>query len=102
MVKKEFSKKSHFIFNRAFFSNEKKAYFVLNKSFSNFFITLMDLNKKIIVTKSTGMAKIGNSKKKKLSSQTISILVKQLLSYLNLYKITKVSIIFKIPVNKLV
>jgi len=99
--KKLILKKDHFFFNNK--GNESlKAIFVFSMSYSNIFLTLLDLNGKIISTKSTGFAKVGNSKKKKLSTQTIDILVTQFLFHLNLYKITSLSIVLKIRVNKYV
>jgi len=99
--KKVILKKDHFFFGNL--DNEPlKAIFIFSMTYSNIFLTLVDLNGKIISTKSTGFAKVGNSKKKKLSTQTIDILVNQFLFYLNLYKITSLSIVLKIRVNKFV
>ena len=53
-VYKEFSKKAHFRFfkrTRSPFQQRAEAYIVLNKSFSNFFITLLDLRGKVVVLK---------------------------------------------------
>ena len=100
MARIQIIKKNHFIFNENNFSLKNKAIFTFNESYSNIFITLLDLNKRVICTKSAGMANLGNSKKKKLSTQTIDILVKQLLIYLRLYKIEEVSIIIKAALDK--
>lgn len=109
LKKKIILKKDHFFFGNIIKDSDNniiktplKAIFIINMSYSNIFFTLVDLNGKIISTKSTGFAKVGNSKKKKLSTQTIEILVNQFLFYLNLYKITSLSIVLKIRVNKFI
>jgi ribosomal protein S11 len=67
--KKQFlHKKSHF-----FFGKYSTGFLVFNKSRSNLFLTLLDFNKKVIIAKTSGSSKVGNSKRKKLSTQAIDI-----------------------------
>jgi len=72
LKKKIILKKDHFFFGNIIKDSDNniiktplKAIFIINMSYSNIFFTLVDLNGKIISTKSTGFAKVGNSKKKK-------------------------------------
>jgi len=41
------------------------AYLLFNRTYSNIFITLLDAKQKIIITKTSGISKVGNNKKKK-------------------------------------
>lgn len=103
MAKKQLEKKQHFFLEANYKGNKiNKALFTFNSSFSNVFLTLLDLKKKVICAKSAGMAHLGNSKRKKLSTQTIDILVRQILLRVRIYRIKIISLILKSNVNKFV
>jgi ribosomal protein S11 len=97
MSKLHLFKKEHF-----YFGENNSAVFVLNTSFSNIFITLIDLKGKVISVRTAGMSHLGNSKRKKLSTQSIDVLVRQFLFYFKIYKIKNVSIILKTKINKFI
>jgi ribosomal protein S11 len=79
-----------------FFSKNKIANLVLNKSFSNVFITMLDLKYNFIICKSSGMCHVGNQKKIKKSSQIIETLINNFISIFELYNIKMFNIILKI------
>jgi len=54
-------KKKHFYFRRY----RDMAYIVLKVTFSNVFLTMIDHNKKVIISKSAGSVHLGTSKRKK-------------------------------------
>lgn len=67
----------------------------LRKTFTNLFFTLTDFNSgKVFYTVSTGMCTYGN-KRRKLSSQTIELMVARLIFFLKLYKIRRVQVVLK-------
>jgi ribosomal protein S11 len=72
---------------------------VFKRKHSNIFITLLDLRKKVIICKSSGIAKVGDSKKKKIAPQAIEKIVKYLSRYFDLYKISIVSVFLKVRVT---
>lgn len=88
-------KKIHFKFGSKF-----TAYLVLNSSRSNLFLTLLDFYKKVIIVKTSGCVGVGNSKRKKLSSQVIDNLISSFLFYFKLYKLENFILIIKRRMNK--
>lgn len=85
-------KKSYFFFG----TSTQKALLVYKKKHSNLFLTLMDLKKKVIVCKTSGIVKVGDKKKQKISPQSIELIVNKLISYLQLYAITTVIVLLKV------
>jgi len=95
MIKIVEKKKKFFLGRR----RVKRALVVFKRTHSNIFITLLDLKKKVIICKSSGIVKVGDSKKKKIAPQAIEKIVKALSSYFYLYKISIVSILLKVRVS---
>ena len=79
-----------------YFSKDKTAILVLNKSFSNVFITMLDLNYKFVICKSSGVCHLGNQKKIKKSSQIIETIIDNFISIFELYDIKHFNIILKV------
>jgi ribosomal protein S11 len=99
----KFMKKNHFYFiGRYKTTKVPKAIFTFNISFSNIFLTLLDMKRRVVCSKSTGMSNLGNSKRKKLSTQTIDILAKQFLKYLRFYKVKMITLIIKSSMHKFI
>jgi ribosomal protein S11 len=78
---------------------EKSAKIHIKKSFSNIFITLTDLNDKVIICYSSGSSMAIVSKKQKASPYAVEAIVKKLLLYLRLYNIKNLQIILKLKVS---
>jgi ribosomal protein S11 len=91
------AKKKNFFFGKK--KNLKYAIIVFKRTHSNIFITLLDLNNKVIICKSSGISKVGDSKKKKIAPQAIENIVKDLSSYFILYKISFVNIFLKVRIT---
>ena len=81
-----------------FFSKTLKnaANITINRSFSNIFITITDLRKKVVICKSSGSSGVGNLKKSKKSPQAIENIINALVPYFELYKIRNFNIILKV------
>ena len=94
--KKKLNFKMHFNFGSM---SEKKARIVLKRSYTNIFITLMDLNDQVVICKSSGSSGIKGSKRAKNSPQAIEKIVASLHAYLKLYQIQSVDIILKMRKN---
>src|SRR5271155_3674624 len=96
MVKAVVVKKKNYFFGK---KRLKCAIIVFKRTHSNIFITLLDLKKKVIICKSSGIVKVGDSKKKKIAPQAIEKIIKELSIYFNLYKIVFVKILLKVRVT---
>lgn len=86
-------KNKKFIFSNKKFNN--LANLIVNKSYSNVFITLTDLRNKVIVCKSSGSCGVGTSKKSKKSPQAVENIVKALISFFELHGLKYFNIILK-------
>jgi len=74
----------------------------LNKSYTNIFITLADMKRRVIIGKSSGSsAGIPRSKRRKIVPQAVENIFVGLSRYLKLYNIKKVIVILKIKMNVL-
>ena len=82
-----------------FFGRDKSAYIFVKKSFSNFFFTLTDLNKKVIVSCSSGSSDVFFSRKQKMSPYVVENVFKKLLFFLKLYSIKFLRISLKLRVS---
>jgi len=91
-------KKAHFLFGKKC----KIAILVINKSRSNLFFTLLDVIGQPIITKTMSSPKISNNKRKKLATQSISIIINQFKSFFYLYNIEAIYLVLKIRINKYV
>ena len=89
--------KEHFVFGKNLES--KTGILVYKRTHSNIFITFMDLKKKVVVCKSSGICKVGYSRKKKIAPQAIEQIVNSLIKFLNIYKIKFVRILLKVRVS---
>ena|ERR1700677_2263798 len=81
------------------FSNKSlknAAHIFINRSFSNIFITVTDLRKKVVICKSSGSSGVGHLKKNKKSPQAIENIVNALIPYFELYQIKNFDIILKV------
>ncbi len=77
-------KKTHFLLT----NNTAKIY--LRRTYTNIFITLTDLDNKVIVCKTSGMSGITKSKRRKTTPQAVESIMKALHSYIKLYNITNI------------
>ena len=82
--------------SRIHFFNKNTANLVINKSFSNIFITVTDLNKRVIICKSSGACGVGHSKKMKKAPQSIENIIKHLVPIFEQYKLKYFNLILKI------
>lgn len=73
----------------------KKAKVYLKRSYTNIFITLADLEGRVILCRTSGSSGISGSKRKKRAPQAIEMIVQNLLPVLKLYKIKSVEIILR-------
>lgn len=71
------------LLDKAFLLNNTKtnAFIFIKKTFSNIFITLTDLNLKVIVCKTSTIAGIKGNKRRKVAPQAIEYIVSSLISY---------------------
>lgn len=97
MLNKLLIVKPHFHFGK-----KQTAKLVINTSSSNIFFTLLDFKHKVIITKTSGTLPIGNSKRKKMSTQAVDLLVKSFINFFKLYKISRICIFLKTRVTKFI
>jgi ribosomal protein S11 len=86
--------KSHF----TFFFNERygnQAYLMFSKSHSNIFVTLLDSKFRVIAGISSGIALVGYSKRSKVATQALELIMEKVNSYFVLYRIRCVEICLK-------
>jgi ribosomal protein S11 len=76
------------------------AYLFLKRTFSNIFLTLTDINKRVIVCKTSGNSGVLGTKRKKRSVFALQNIVEAMKSYFELHKINKVKIISRLKVNR--
>jgi ribosomal protein S11 len=82
--------------NKNFNFFKQTANIMINRSFSNIFITVTDLKKKVLICKSSGACGVGNLKKSKKSPQAIENIVNALIPFFELYKLRNFNIILKV------
>jgi ribosomal protein S11 len=87
--------------NKNFFfgleNNIAKIY--IKKTYSNIFVTLTDLNNKVIICKTSGSSDIYKNKRKKKISQAVEKIVYNINNFLKLYEIKYVEIILKMKIK---
>jgi len=88
-------KKNHFNLGET----ESSARLYLRKTYTNIFITLTDLDNKVMICKTSGNSGIKGSKRRKRVPQAIESIVKELHTFLKLYKISIVDIVLKMSVT---
>jgi len=85
--------KKFYFYNKSF---KNAANIILNRSFSNIFITVTDLKKRVVICKSSGSSGVGHLKKSKKSPQAIENIINALVPFFELYKIQNFNIILKV------
>lgn len=71
----------------------------LKKSHSNIFITMTDLRDKVIICKTSGSSGVTGNKRRKKVPQVIELIFKEVLKYLQHYKIFHIDLVLKMRVN---
>lgn len=69
---------------------------IINRSFSNIFITVTDLRKRVIICKSSGASGVGFLKKSKKSPQAIENIINALVPFFELYQLKNFNLILKV------
>lgn len=88
-------RKRHFYFGK----EKDTGYLYLKRSASNIFLTLTDLKHKVIICKTSGSSGIVASKRKKKNPHAIESIVRELNTFFQLYKITKIRLILRMRIN---
>ena len=89
------TKKNHFFFL------ENSAFLFFEKRNSNLFLTLTDSNEKLIICKTSGIAKVGNLKKTKIAAQSLEAIVPSLKVFFSFYSIKSLTLVFRNSVPKI-
>lgn len=76
-------------------SPKAQAKILFQTTYSNFFLSLLDMNNKVICFKSSGHIPDTHNKKKKKPLYNIGILMESLLPFLTLYKIKRIIFEFR-------
>lgn len=92
MRKKNLEKKVHFSFGK---ETIPKAKVLFLRRHSNFFLTLLDMNNKVICCKTAGCHSFCSNKKRKTSFQAIECVVNLLSPFLKLYFIGSIMFVFR-------
>ena len=70
---------------------------IIKKVHSNIFITLCDLNRRVIISKSSGtVRRIGRNKKRKIAPHAVEIMTKSLKKYFIFYRIKEINLYIKL------
>jgi len=99
MIKKKYkfkNKKNHFFFGNL---KEKIANIYIRRTFTNVFITLCDLNNKVIVCKTSGSSDNYKNKRRKRISQAVEKIILQLKNNIKFFNIIKLHIILKMKIK---
>lgn len=94
-TKKQLIRTKLAILDKTFLLNKDNGFIFIKKSFSNIFVTLTDLNLKVIICKTSTIAGIKGNKRRKIAPQAIEYIVSSLITYkfksiyicLNLYSL---------------
>ena len=89
--------KKKFLFNFGF-SSVCKIY--LKCTFSNVFITITDMDDKVVMCKSCGSSGVTGTKRRKKAPQAVEQIVSKLNDYLKLYKIINIEVILPPRYNR--
>ena len=90
--KRILEKKTHFFFGEGEILKAKILFF---RRHSNFFITLLDMNDKVVCSKTSGCHSFCLNKKRKTSFQAIECIISLLFPFLKLYAVTSIVLIFR-------
>lgn len=92
--------KSFFKFNSKLLKLQDCAYLYLRRGFSNIFLTLTDLKKRVVICKTSGSSAIFGPKRKKRAALALEKIVKFLADYLVLYNIRRVILTTRMKINR--
>lgn len=92
--KKEIQKKDYIIFKYGI------GHLLFFQKYSNVFLVLNTENNQHVVTLTAGSCQLGRTKKQKISPFNVSLMVKELKSYCNIYDITRVRFFLRSEINK--
>jgi ribosomal protein S11 len=89
-------KKTHFFFGN-YVKKVGKLY--IRRTFTNVFITLTDLNNKVIVCQTSGSSDIYENKRRKRISQAVEKIMVHINKYIKLYKLSFFHVVLKMKVK---
>lgn len=78
---------------------QRAAKLYIRKTFSNIFITITDLNDKVIICRSSGSSDTSNNKRRKTIAQAVERIVYYIVKFLNLYNIKYLHLILKMRIK---
>lgn len=99
MLKKKYklkNKKTHFFFGEL---KNKIGNIYIRRTYTNVFITLCDLNNKVITCKTSGSSDKFTNKRRKRISQAVEKIILNIKKTIKLYNITKLHVILKMKVK---
>jgi ribosomal protein S11 len=88
--------KNHFFFGNL---KSKIAKIFIRRSYTNVFITLSDLNNKVIICKTSGSSDSYTNKRRKRISQAVEKIMNGIKKVIKLYNIVKLHVILKMKVK---
>jgi ribosomal protein S11 len=99
MLKKKYKykiRKNHFFFGCL---NKKVAKLYIRRTYTNIFITLCDLNNKVIVCKTSGSSDDIKNKRRKRIAQAVEKIMLHIRRFIKLYNISNIKLILKMKVK---
>jgi ribosomal protein S11 len=99
MLKKKYkfkSRKSHFFFGKF---KAKIAKIYIRRTYTNVFITLTDLNDKVVICKTSGSSEKFTNKRRKRIAQAVEKIMFFIRKSIKLYNIVKLHVILKMKVK---
>jgi len=90
------ARKNHFFFGDI---RKKIAKLYIRRTYTNIFITLCDLNDKVIICKTSGSSDVFRNKRRKRIAQAVEMIVMHIRRYLRLYNIVNLNLILKMKVK---
>lgn len=83
-----------------YFGLENKiANIYIRKTYTNIFITLTDLNNKVIICQTSGSSDIYTNKRRKRIAQAVEKIMINIYHYIKLHKITHIHVILKMKIK---
>lgn len=90
-----FKKEKNFFFGLT--KNTAKIY--IKRTYSNVFVTLTDLQNKVVVCKTSGSSDSITTKRRKKIAQAVEKIASKINQYLKLYNITKIHLVLKMRIK---
>ena len=87
-------RKDHF-----FFGNKKIINLYIKRTYTNIFITLCDLNNKVIICKTSGSSDNIKNKRRKRIAQAVEKIIFHIRKFIKLYDIININLILKMKVK---